>query len=975
MNTKMLFYGLILILGALRGVAHAYVGTPLLETPNPIAGESIRVALPIGECDGYFVTDNPPLITRTGQVVRVDVTTRDWLTCNFPSANWRFSAGSYETGLYQIQIYRTHIFAFSGSPPETTLATTFSVNVAAGTQPLVAVPVGGSFWTTLLVLSIGMVALSRWRRLLGVPVIILLATTMPVTNNANARAHSGQSDDSSIFLLVTSDSQSLSDDVIAYVNTGLGEAPLDALREIPPSTASYLFRNRASGRFKAFLDENPTLSRAIMERYLVLQYPEDADIDEAESALRSDHDVQAAYKAMLVTDHPHPLRNLQDPLQLSRGNNSTLLAPIQYGRIQLNVDDAWDRAGGHAVVGIIDNGLEVAHPSLRQFASGFFQGGNFMRGIDVRDWPAFNYNVDERAPQPGFPTGPCNPSGAAFQSLDVAGHGTHVAGLVAANSSVSPDAKGTCKNCGLISYKMTHNSCYLDNNGDLAIVPYFDEYDFVDAMSASTENGAQVVNMSLGIPINKPDTCAFGSFFYDYPLCVQSRWFRETGTLAVAASGNRRGSIDLPAENDEIVAVGGVTASRQIWDRYPGVGCGDSYHCGSNFTVAAGDPRQEVVAAAEDIYSTTYRNFDWNYTYFCGDSFGTPMGDGYGLCTGTSMSAPQVAGVFGVLRSINPLVLPRTPEIAPPALIGLRAVVAQTSDRAQASLPWDNKEGYGVPDAEAAVEVILGKSKGAVVRNRATPLFRMYSSIGNDYVDFVAPQTAWSLEINSLNDYAPSGTFVPTYYGHPVSTWRIWPGAGAFVLTTENSPFPEQSFVSLVPIYSILRERYWPIGCVSTGCNEANRDYTLVTTVADIELSHSDGYSLGNIQGYIYAPCGENVKESLCKPKGTESFYRACNLAIDDCATFLESERLAFEANGYLSAYPATSPKLLGYAYPVVDSDSDGLVDGFENVIGTNAANADSDGDGASDSEEFPLSEVSTSDPCISSIDFLDHCI
>lgn len=82
-----------------------------------------------------------------------------------------------------------------------------------------------------------------------------------------------------------------------------------------------------------------------------------------------------------------------------------------------------------------------------------------------------------------------------------------------------------------------------------------------------------------------------------------------------------------------------------------------------------------------------------------------------------------------------------------------------------------------------------------------------------------------------------------------------------------------------------------------------------------------------------------------------------------------------FEADGYLSAYPATSPKLLGYAYPSVDSDGDGLADGFERVIGTSDASVDSDGDGASDSEEFPMAEISTSDPCISSIDLLDHCI
>lgn len=880
MNAKSAICTFILILGGFQGTASAYVGTPSLEPLNPVAREIIRVSVPIGDCDGYFVTDNPPPVVRNGQSIRVDITTREIGTCVFPRGNWSFPVGSYEVGNYEIEVYRTHIPIFSGSPPVTTLIATFSVSVASGPQPQVPVPIGGAFWIALLVVTVGAMAQTHWRKISSIAVVVLLVTA-PLIEFADARGVVGQGHDSTIYLLVAPSSRSLPDDVIAYVNTGVGEAPIQALRQYPPSSATYLLRNRASARLRDFLEENPTSPRAMMERYIILQYSEDSQTDDAVFALRSDHEVIAAYKAMLVPDDPFKLRNFEGTHTSTKGENATAVAPTQYGRIQMKIDEAWDRTGGHAVIGIIDNGLEVAHPSLRQFASGFYQGGNFMWGVDIGGSPADIYDVDERNLQPGFPMGVCNPQGLPLQSASVAGHGTHVAGLVAANSNVSPDAKGTCKNCGLISYKMTHNECYVDQNSGLPVIyPNWTENDLTNAMNLSTETGAQIVSMSLGTLGNqKTAVCAIGSFFYNYPMCVQARWFGITGTVAVAASGNKRIKIELPAETDEIVAVGGVDATRQMWDQYPGATCGDYFHCGSSYTITAGGPRQEVVAAAEDVYSTSYRNFDWNTAYLCGDSFGTPLGDGYGLCTGTSMSTPQVAGVFGILRSANPLLLPRTPEIVPPALIGLRAVVALTADRAQVSLPWDSKEGYGVPDAEDAVDVVLGKSKGAVVRNRATPLFRMYSSIGNDYADFVAPQTAWAFDINSLNNYAPSGSFIPSYYGHPVSTWRVWPGAGAFVLTTERSPFPEETSVSLVPIYSISRERDWPIGCVGTGCNVANRDFTLVTTVTDIEQTHADGYSLGNIQGYIFAPCAVNGKEELCKPKGTENFYRACNFS------------------------------------------------------------------------------------------------
>lgn len=52
------------------------------------------------------------------------------------------------------------------------------------------------------------------------------------------------------------------------------------------------------------------------------------------------------------------------------------------------------------------------------------------------------------------------------------------------------------------------------------------------------------------------------------------------------------------------------------------------------------------------------------------------------------------------------------------------------------------------------------------------------------------------------------------------------------------------------------------------------------------------------------------------------------------------------------------------YAYPNVDSDGDGLIDGFERIIRTRPDLADSDGDGVSDGVEFPLAGISVSDPC-----------
>ena len=130
-------------------------------------------------------------------------------------------------------------------------------------------------------------------------------------------------------------------------------------------------------------------------------------------------------------------------------------------------------------------------------------------------------------------------------------------------------------------------------------------------------------------------------------------------------------------------------------------------------------------------------------------------------------------------------------------------------------------------------------------------------------------------------------------------------------------------------------------------------------------LHNSANYKLWTIQGYIYQPC---TPESTCIPPFAQKLWRKCKTADNDCATFLESERSAFEGAGYTAVQPAGSNALLGYAYPATDVDppsDDALPDALELVIGTRTDAADSDNDGLADDEEFPLAGVAVSDPCL----------
>lgn len=471
------------------------------------------------------------------------------------------------------------------------------------------------------------------------------------------------------------------------------------------------------------------------------------------------------------------------------------------------------------------------------------------------------------------------------------------------------------------------------------------------ALTYLADTGAQVVNMSFG-----SDSGDYCSTHANDPMCLAITYANERDIVLVGASGNNRTRVQFPGSDVRVIAVGGFDTSINLWDESPGNNTHCPYssgqECGSNYTTVPVGPKQELMAAAKSVLSTTYPGYDWNPLVKCGDSFGTPIGDGVGWCTGTSMSAPHVAGIAGLLRSINPLVPVGNPTFNPTLQVAsVPSVLASTTFEAQANQPWSQTFGYGRPDAAAAARKMIGKVAGVTIRNRATPLFRLRSTAAKDYADVTSLQYAVALIINQTNAYQPQGTLVPGYPAFPTDPGTAplpSPRAQVYVLTTEDRSRYE--WPALVPLY--LMDKSFSSG---------NRDFMLVTTSGDIQSAHNDGYNLRNIQGYIYKTC---TPEPGCMPPGTQHFYRQCKTSDHDCATYLESEKSTFQAAGYASAYPSGSSKMLGYAYPATDTDSDGLPDAFEYVVGTSPTRADSDGDGSDDATEFPMVGVAVSDPC-----------
>jgi hypothetical protein len=482
------------------------------------------------------------------------------------------------------------------------------------------------------------------------------------------------------------------------------------------------------------------------------------------------------------------------------------------------------------------------------------------------------------------------------------------------------------------------------------------------AIAYLADSGAQVINMSFGNRSKGEGWCASRTPQNPDSWCDAIAYAQGRDIALVAASGNNREALQFPANDPRVISVGGIDASWGLWDESPGgtancptaPGLLPGRECGSNFSVVQPGPRQELVASAKAVLSTTYPGKDWFPDLACGDSFGP--GGGYGLCTGTSMAAPQIAGLVGLLRSINPLLPVSRPVLGFADIAGVRTVLAQHG--------WDSHDGYGPPDGAVAAARVLGTVRGRTVKNRATPLFHFYGFGAKDYLDTTSPQFALASMVNQSSGYVPQGALAEGYAAFPQDDNAApfaAPRANAYVLTTEYSPRPE--WPPLLPLYLVERSRAFPAGCAAgtPGCNPANRDFTLLTTAAELEFAHADGYALRTIQGYVFAPC---EPEPACIPPGTQALYRACKPADDDCAVFLESERNGFLAAGYANAYPSAAGTRIGYAYAAGDSDGDGLPDALEYPIGTRPDAADSDGDGASDAAEFPLAGLAASDPC-----------
>jgi subtilisin family serine protease len=301
---------------------------------------------------------------------------------------------------------------------------------------------------------------------------------------------------------------------------------------------------------------------------------------------------------------------------------------LQWFLDAIHAEDAWNTTKGDGVtVAVIDSGVDSTHKAL----AGCLEDASTVI-------PADQYGDGK--------TFPASYAG----SQDNLGHGTHVAGIVAATdtaagiSGVAPDVK-------LISIKALDAVNSTSASGRSSWV--------AAAINKAVEDHAQVINLSIG---GAQD---------DSPILQHViQQANDAGVVVVCAGGNIRSQAAAkfyPAAYDETIAVSAVEQSGS------GVAFASSY---SNF----GD-WIDLCAPGTNIYSSL-------------------PGNVYGMLTGTSMACPMVTGGTALLLSVDPTLTPAQ----------VRTLLCDSAlDCGDAGR--DDKCGSGMLDVAAALDLLEKRSQ------------------------------------------------------------------------------------------------------------------------------------------------------------------------------------------------------------------------------------------------------------------------
>ncbi|MGC0238282.1 S8 family serine peptidase [Arthrobacter sp. SD76] len=190
---------------------------------------------------------------------------------------------------------------------------------------------------------------------------------------------------------------------------------------------------------------------------------------------------------------------------------------------------------------------------------------------------------------------------------DKYGHGTHVAGIVAATANNNKGVAGVCPGCTILAGKVLSDNGIGTSSG------------LANGINWAASNGAKVINMSLAVRASRTLEAA-----------VNNAW--NKGVVLVAAAGNGGGQTKMyPGAYPNVIAVGATDNS-------------DAKASFSTF----GASWVDIAAPGVAVFST----FPNHESALAGT--GKKRSLNYDIGDGTSMASPIVAATVALTWSANP---------------------------------------------------------------------------------------------------------------------------------------------------------------------------------------------------------------------------------------------------------------------------------------------------------------------------------